>query len=261
MIIDVNAYLGHFAFRRLRHHTGPALLKLMDARGIDRAVVSSAAAITYRNAQSGNDELAEEVRPHRDRLVPFAVINPSYAGWRDDLKTCHEAYGVSGLRLYPRWHNYSLSSKPCLDLVDEATERGLIVSIPVRVEDQRQQSWLVDVPDVPLAEIAALVAARPGARFLILNGLGFVASPLGRKGGGLPSNYAVEISRLDPFLANELGQLVENLGAHRVMFGTGMPFSEPDPALLKLEVMEVGKSDREKISGQNAANWLAGKPE
>ena len=31
MIIDVNAYLGPFAFRRLRHNTAGSLLKLMDA--------------------------------------------------------------------------------------------------------------------------------------------------------------------------------------------------------------------------------------
>ena len=41
MIIDVNAYLGPFAFRRLRHNTAESLLKLMDARKIDRAVVST----------------------------------------------------------------------------------------------------------------------------------------------------------------------------------------------------------------------------
>ena len=62
MIVDVNAYLGHFAFRRLRHNTGASLLALMDAKRIDKAVVSSAGAITYRNAQAGNEEVAEEVR-------------------------------------------------------------------------------------------------------------------------------------------------------------------------------------------------------
>ena len=101
MIIDINAYLGHFAFRPLRHNTASALLRLMDAKKIDKAVVSSASAITYRNAQAGNEEVAAEVEGHRDRLIPFAVINPSYAGWRDDLKACHEAFGMRGLRLYP----------------------------------------------------------------------------------------------------------------------------------------------------------------
>ena len=57
-MIDVNAYLGHFAFRQLRHNTAAGLLELMDSRRIERAVVSSAAAITYRNTQAGNEEVA-----------------------------------------------------------------------------------------------------------------------------------------------------------------------------------------------------------
>jgi hypothetical protein len=37
MLIDVNAYLGHFAFRQLRHNDPDGLLRLMDAKGIDKA--------------------------------------------------------------------------------------------------------------------------------------------------------------------------------------------------------------------------------
>ena len=32
-MIDVNAYLGHFAFRQLRHNTADGLLALMDKKG------------------------------------------------------------------------------------------------------------------------------------------------------------------------------------------------------------------------------------
>ena len=57
-------------------------------------------------------------------------------------------------------------------------------------------------------------------------------------------------------LANELGQLITNLGAERVMFGTGMPFNYPDPALVKLEVLDASEADKEKIRSQNAMTWL-----
>jgi hypothetical protein len=256
MMIDVNAYLGHYAFRRLRHNTAASLLALMDSKKIDRAVVSSVAAITYRNAQAGNEEVAEEICSHRDRLIPFAVINPFYAGWQDDLKICHEEFGMTGLRLYPKWHNYSLSDPCCGELVNAATERGMVISIPMRVEDNRQRSWLLNVPDVPLEEIVELVKAHPKARFILLNGLGYTGSPLGRKNSGLPANYAFELSRLSAVLANEIGQLITNLGAERLMFGTGMPFNYPDPALVKLEVLDATEPDKEKIRGQNAATWL-----
>lgn len=256
MMIDVNAYLGPFAFRRLRHNTAVSLLALMDAKKIDKAVVSSAAAITYRNAQAGNEEVAEETKGQRDRLIPFAVINPFYAGWQDDLTICHEEFGMKGLRLYPKWHNYSLSSPCCRELINAATERGMVISIPIRVEDNRERSWLLNIPDVPLEEIVELVKAHPKARFLLLNGLDYVRSPLGRKNNGLPSNYAIELSRLSAVLANELGQLITNLGTERLMFGTGMPFNYPDPALIKLEVLDASAPDKERIRGQNAATWL-----
>ncbi len=256
MIIDVNAYLGHFAFRQLRQNTAASLLALMDAKGIDRAVVSSASAITYRNPQSGNEELAAEVKGHRDRLIPLAVINPFYAGWRDDLKICHEEFGMRGLRLYPKWHHYALADRNGLDLIQSATDRGWLISIPLRVEDYRQRSWLVDVPDVAVSELVPLVQAFPKARFVFVNGSGFAGSPLGRKDPVLPENYLIEISRLSAVLENEIGQLIANLGADRVVFGTGMPFAYPDPALLKVDVLDASPEVKEKIRWENAARWL-----
>jgi predicted TIM-barrel fold metal-dependent hydrolase len=228
----------------------------MDAKNIDKAVVSSTSSITYRNTQAGNEELATEVCGHSDRLIPFAVINPFYAGWQDDLKICHEEFGMAGLRLYPKWHNYQLSSPCCRELVDAATERGMVISIPIRVEDNRQRSWLLNVPDVPLEEIVELVKACPKARFILLNGIGYTRCPLGRKDNSLPTNYAIGLSRLSAVLANELGQLIANLGAERVMFGTGMPFNYPDPALVKLEVLDTSEPEKKKIRSQNAMTWL-----
>jgi predicted TIM-barrel fold metal-dependent hydrolase len=256
MIVDTNAYLGHFAFRQLRHNTPAKLLRLMDEKGIDRALVSSASAITYRNTQPANEELAASVEPHRDRLIPFAVINPFYAGWQDDLKICHEQFGVKGLRLYPKWHNYALADRCCLDLIHEATDRNMIVSIPIRVEDYRQRSWLVDVPDVPLREIVDLVKVCPQARFVLLNGSGYTGSPLGEKDNDLPENYHIEISRLSATLANEIGTLVSRLGAERVVFGSGMPFKYPDPALIKLEVLDASVQIKNEILGGNAIRLL-----
>src|SRR5262245_21405000 len=256
MIIDVNASLGHFAFRRLRHNTSQGLLRLMDDRKIDRAVVASASAITYRNPQAGNEEVDEEARRHHDRLIPFGVINPTYAGWEDDLRICREDFGMRVVRLYPRWQNFTLSDPRCLDLVHAATERGMIIAISIRVEDPRERSWLVDIPDLPLDEVAGLIKACPRARFLIVNGVGFRNTPLGRKMSGLPANYFLEISRLTALLDDELGSLIRDLGPERMVFGTGMPFSYPDPALLKLRVMSGGEEDRERIAWKNVAQWL-----
>lgn len=256
MIIDVNAYLGHFAFRRLRHNTAASLLALMDRARIDRAVVSSASSITYRNPQAGNEEVAADIKSHADRLFGFAVLNPAYAGWRDDLKICHQQFGMRGIRLYPRWHNYRLTAPACRDLLQAATDLSMVISIPLRVEDRRQGSWLVDIPDVDREEIASLVQASPNARFLLVNGSGYDASSLGRKASGLPSNYVIDIALLTAEVPNETSRLIENLGEDRVVFGTGMPFHYPGPALTKLQVLHLDETIKDKIRWRTAASLL-----
>ncbi|MFN7922696.1 MAG: amidohydrolase family protein [Bryobacteraceae bacterium] len=253
-MIDTNAYLGHFAFRQLRHNTARGLLALMDKHRIERAWVSSAAAITYRNAQSGNEEVAAEIRGHADRFTQFAVINPAYAGWRDDLAICREQFGARGLRLYPRWHRYALTSAECVELVNRAAGLGMVVSIPLRVEDRRQQSWLVDVPDVEKDEIAAIARACPRAHFVLGNGTGFAGSALTR--AGAPGNFSVDISLLTAAIQNELGQLVSRLGEDRILFGTGMPFHYPDPAILKVQIADLSQAAKSKIFSGNARRLI-----
>lgn len=254
-MIDINAYLGPFAFRQLRHNTADGMLRLMDRAGIERAAVSSAAAITYRNAHAGNEEIHAAVKG-RTRLIPFAVLNPAYAGWREDLRICHEEFGMKGVRLYPRWHNYSLTDGAALELIHRAAERRMVVTIPIRVEDRRQQSWLVDVPDVAHGEIAAAMKAAPEAHFVLMNGSGFAGSVLGRAGNGLPPNYSIEISLLTALIANEIGRLIQALGEDRILFGTGAPFHYPEAAVLKLEVLDAPDSVKQKIRRANALRLL-----
>ena len=91
MLIDINAYVGHWPFQQLKYNTCEALLQRMNKFGVDVSVISNLNGIFYKNTQSANEELYEEIRSNskfKDRFIPFAVINPIYAGWRDDLETC-----------------------------------------------------------------------------------------------------------------------------------------------------------------------------
>ena len=256
MIIDLNAYLGHWPFRQLRHNDAPSLLELMDRAGIEHACVSSASAIFYKNSHSGNEEVAGELRGHQDRLTQFAVINPAYVGWERALAECADDFGARGLRLYPNYHNYALSDACCNELIAAATEREMVITIPLRQIDQRQRHWLLEIPDVKHGELEAMVQRHPDARFVFLNGIGFVRSRLGQADNGLPENYVIGISRLKATMANEVGALVDNLGAERVVLGTGMPFKYPEPALLKVEVLDTSEDVKQAILGGNAERLL-----
>ena len=96
------------------------------------------------------------------------------------------------------------------------------------------------------------------ARFLLLNGIAYVRSPLGRKDSGLPANYRIEISRLSAYLDDEIGNLIKSLGPGRLVPRHHVPRSYPDPALLKLDALASSPEQQEQIAWRNAAEWLPG---
>ena len=257
-LIDTNAYLGNWAARRLHYNTPEGLLSLMDRAGITHACVSSASAIMYRNCQAGNEELAEALAAHASddreaasRLIPFAVLSPAYAAWEKDLRWCHEVLGARGVRLYPAYHRYALGDACCQEFVAAAASLGMLISIPQRVEDYRQRHWLIDAPDVDLGEFARLIAAHPNARFLVSNALGVGGSDLVTRKSDLPVNYWVDICRPDVVYTREAVRLIEALGIERIVFGSGIPFNYPEPATLRLEVLEKQGYEVEKIASGN----------
>jgi predicted TIM-barrel fold metal-dependent hydrolase len=123
MLIDSNAYVGHWPFRQLKDNTCKGLLGRMDKFGINMSVVSNLNGIFYKNTQHANEELYDEIRSDRrfsSRFVPFAVINPAYNGWKDDFEICTDKMGMKGIRLHPIYHGYELDNPACVELVKMA---------------------------------------------------------------------------------------------------------------------------------------------
>mgnify|MGYP001628082016 CR=1 FL=1 len=103
MWIDSNAYIGHWPFRQVRNSSCKALIERMDANGIAASVLTNINGIFYKDTQAGNRETYEEINSNRkwaERLIPFAVINPVYSGWRKDLQESVKELGMKGVRLF-----------------------------------------------------------------------------------------------------------------------------------------------------------------
>ncbi len=249
MIFDANASLGHWPFRAHRTRTAAQLLERLDEVGIDRALVGSLSAICYRDCQRGNEELLADLAPHRDRLVPLAVLNPTYAGWQRDLDACVTA-GCVGVRLYPNYHRYDLGDADAQRLIGAAAERGLLLCFVCRHEDRRQRHWLDMPDDIAPAAVAQALRPFPTARFLILEGLGlehteFATEPLWRE-----RHFGLDISRMATVLTRSIPKLIEQLGAEKLVFGTGLPLKGPNSALIKLNLLD-DSHQRQAIGGDN----------
>lgn len=251
MLIDINTWVGHWPFRHLHDADAGGLLRRMDKRGIDRAVVANVSAVLYRNSHAATEELARQVRRHRDRLLPVATLNPTYPGWEEDLRRCADDMGMIGLRLYPQYHQYRLTDAAALDLIDAAHERGFVIQVPQRVEDRRTRHPWDIARDLSSDEFLLALEARPKVKWMFLNALGLEAARFPKE-----ANYVVDISRMTAVLQRNMQQFLDDGGNDKLAFGTGMVFKVADPALLKLEILDRGKRVREAIAWRNAARML-----
>lgn len=260
MIFDVNAWLGAWPFRALRSGTPEALIARLDRAGIGAAAVASIDAAFHRNVQPANEQLAAAVAPYRDRLVPLAVINPTYPKWERDLAVCHERLGLRGVRLIPQYHGYELDGPLGKRVAAACRERGLSIAVPQRLEDPRERHWLDPGRIVGLDKLTALLRAQSGLKLIVLNARGIFRSPLWTDPALRDAEWYFDLSLseihyvLHQNLANksELLDLIEAGGARHLVFGTHLPFSYAGPALIKRAVLPVDPDTLEAISSGTA---------
>ncbi len=261
MIVETNAYIGHWPIRQLKHNSASGLLELMDTKKIDKAIVSSTHSIFYRNCHQGNLELAEEIKGLEDRLIPFATLNPGYPGWKSDLKQCVEELGMKGLRLHPYYHDYGMSDGKCRELINMATEYGLPISVSIAMEDQRQRHWLIKLPhvtdsDATNGQIIGAIKASPDAVFILLT-MGY--------SGFSGYNYQRILQETEPkdgklffaitnlrFTPDEEGaKQMREIGIERVVFASQIPFKYPEASFLRVESLPLTAEEKERIYSGN----------
>jgi len=258
MFIDINAWLGHYPWRQLRHNDAPSLVAFMDKVGIDLAVVSSIDAIYYNNPQPGNEQLYAQSMLYPSRLIPFGTINPTYAGWERDLAICHEEWGMRGLRAFPVHHGYALNDKSCQALLAAAAERHLPVTFSARLVDRRQHHWLDTTTDLDLALLANTIAGHLDNQFMVLNSLAPASTWAALAGSQVLFDIA-RMTTLDIALSPKsfnIPSLSQAIGTQHIAFGSGIPFSVPQVALLKMSTLRADEATINAISSTNAAQML-----
>jgi predicted TIM-barrel fold metal-dependent hydrolase len=255
MIIDVNASLGHYPFRRLRYTSAAALLGLMDRNGIDQAVVTSLHAVFYRDAHRGNEDLFEETKPHRSRLIPVATLNPRYAGWQRDLAEAVARWKMKAVALVPEHHGYRLNDNHGRAAFARIAGYGLPVVLTQRLEDRRQRHAWDRAEDLGVQAIVEAAQAFPNMKFLLSNWARFDGLELAR--AGLKGRCLIDFARMPVVMRKCVPQLVETLGAEAVAFGSHMPFDYVGPSLIKLANLEaLYPADSSNFASRNAARFL-----
>ena len=255
MIIDVNACLGHYPFRRLAQTTAAQVIALMNRNGIDRAVVSSLHAVFYRDVHRANEELLEQTAAYAGRLIPIGTVNPKYVGWERDLAELVERRKLKAIALVPEHHGYALNDEHGRAALQRIAEYGVPVMLMQRYEDRRQRHAWDKAEDLSGAALLDAARAHPKLRFLLVNWLGLDGARLAD--AGLKGRCLIDFARLQVVYRKEVPRLIETLGVDAVAFGSHLPFDYVAPSLVKLSnVARLRAADHAAIAAGNATRFL-----
>ncbi|MBI5692574.1 MAG: amidohydrolase family protein [Verrucomicrobia bacterium] len=255
MIIDLNASVGHYPFRRLSHRSPEEVVALMDRHGLDRAVVTSLHAVFYRDAHQGNAELHAAATAHGGRLVPVATVNPRYVGWERDLAEATGPWKMKAVALWPEYHGYSLGDSAGRAVLAALAERNLPVMLVQRLEDRRQRHAWDRAEDLTMATLLEAAKQHPRLRFLLVNWAGLDGARLAA--AGLKGRCLIDFARQQVLFRKEVPKLLATLGAEAIAFGSHLPFDYVAPSLIKLANLEhLPAADHERIAWRNVAEFL-----
>lgn len=259
MIIDINTYIGHWPFRKLTHNTPLQLGSIMDNAGIDLMCVSNLNSIFYRNSHDGNKELFKQIQSsetYKDRFLPFAIINPAYPAWEKDFLQCINNFGMKGLELYPYYHNYRLTDRAAVELINLATQKGIPVHLPCALENHRQRHWLDVKEDITADSVKGMLSLCPDANIIISNGSTIrmyeeLQPIINERKGKVYFDFS-RVNAIDAAFVS----LILSIGTEHIVFGSAMPFQYIDTQMVKLHFSKLAQNDKDNIMYKNLQELL-----
>jgi predicted TIM-barrel fold metal-dependent hydrolase len=261
-IIDTNVHLFRWPFRGLKYDRSEALVRKLRRHRITRAWAGTFEAVLQKQLDRANRRLAEECREHGEgMLIALGSVNPVWPDWEEDLRRCHEQYGMPGIRLYPAYHGYGLDHPELIRLVDSASKRRMLVQVVIRMEDERVHHPSVVAPVVSASALADVLAKVPEARVQLLNADTVFRSrhlsALIERTRVTFDIAAVEgnggISRLiDGTQPNYRG----SVPVERLLFGSHAPFFPCESALLKLFESPLDRKQLDLLMHANARRLI-----
>jgi predicted TIM-barrel fold metal-dependent hydrolase len=253
-LIDTNVNLSRWPLRRLRGDDARALVSMLRRQRVRQAWAGSLDGLLHKDIASVNARLADECHGHGGGLfVPFGSVNPKLPDWEEELRRCAEVHRMPGIRLHPNYHGYTLDDPGFVRLLRLAAERRMIVQLALVMEDERMMHPLLRVEPVDTAPLTVLVKQTPGLRLVLLNAL--------RTLGAKPlldliaaGEVYVEISMLEG--VGGVANLLAQLPAQRVLFGSHAPLFYFESALLKLKESPLSEEQLNAIRRGNAQRLL-----
>ncbi|HRU05275.1 MAG TPA: amidohydrolase family protein [Candidatus Brocadiia bacterium] len=254
MIADLGCFLGQWPFRSLPASGVDALSAMAAQQGVRRAAVSGFEEVFWEDGFEGARRVAREIAG-RSWLVQFLALNPGFPGWEKDLERGVKELGVQGVRLIPGYHGYALGSAGVKELLAAARQMGLAVAMHVRLQDERMH-WMRLFAPVAAQEVEAFLGESQGVRVAVM---GMEIGAARQVAAALKAREQawVDWSRMRAMLFG-LNDLVEAVGAERIVYASLWPLQTPSSMLNLVKTGGFSPEQREAMLWGNAQAFLGG---
>ncbi|MBT3346086.1 MAG: amidohydrolase family protein [Gemmatimonadetes bacterium] len=249
-MIDVGAWTGDWNTLSVPGDAATVRQSLMGC-GVGQIHMASLRTVWGHNLHLGNED-AYAAADRFEEIQPVPLLDPTLATWPEELARAADREDVDIIRWLPSYSGFKLTDPCALACAAAVQEAGRVLSIQMRIEDERRQHALARVPDVPLADIIAFAHRHPSLR-VIIGGAGW--SPILAAAKDILAGewiYA-ETSQMDG--VDSMRLIVEaGLGA-RLLFATHAPLFMPLAGLARI-IIDLESEPVEAILAGNARRML-----
>jgi hypothetical protein len=255
-MIDTNVDLFQWPFRRVAGDDPASLVAMLRKKGVTQAWACSYEALLMRDVDGVNIRLAEACRKHGPNfLLPFGTVNPKEPDWQEDVRRCAEVHKMTGIRLHPNYHGYTLDDSAVPELLGLAGQHHLLVQVALVMEDSRTQFPLMIVPPADPAPLVDILKRTPNQPVQLLNA--------GYSGAGR-TGHMDELGKMEnvywDFAHQEgvggVARLISQTSPSRVCFGSNFPFFYFESSLLKVREAGLSKEQTQAVLEGNAQALL-----
>lgn len=240
-LFDCNAQIGRYGVRHAEAFTSlDGLVGEMACSGIAEALAYHSMAREYAPAV-GNEMLLEGI-PGKP-IQPCWVVMPHHTGEMpppDALLAKMKQKGVRAVRAFPVLHQFRLSEWCSGELLDMAEASGIPFFL-----DLDQTSW---------DEIAGVLKEHRRLNLVLLRTsyrIDRYIYPLFDK----YENLRIEAATYQVNYGIE--EICKRFGAKRLLFGTGLPFTEAGPSIAQITYAEISDEEKRLVAGDNLRHVLA----
>lgn len=244
-IRDINALGGHWPIQIQRYSSLAELDRAYECCGIDEVWVSAVEAVLAPDPVLAEQPLFRELDPF-PRFHWVKTLNPGLPGRiHEALQEAEQSDPLPvAYKVFPNYHGYSADGPEMIAAAEVASAAQRPLLVQIRLNDERNQPEVLEVPPTDVAAVARLSHRFPELPIIALSAFAYELPALLDGGPRLFADIAL-VDSDDPVTT-----ACQCFEPTRLCFGSMAGLTYPEAAVLKLQWTDTSEEIASAIAGR-----------